>query len=70
MAKTKSIELVPVGSFIFLDRDTNPAELFQGTSWEIYENGLYITTKEQLRLDDNGRPTGDYDKLRCWIRLT
>lgn len=68
--KILPIQLVPVGSFIFLNRDLNPAELFQGTSWEIYENGLYITTEGQMHLDGNGRPTGDYVNLRCWIRLS
>lgn len=68
--KKNPIELVPVGAFIFLDRDVHPAELFEGTSWEIYENGLYITTEGQMHLDGNGRPTGDYTPLRCWIRLS
>lgn len=66
--QTQPIELVPVGAFIFLDRDVNPAEMFPNTSWEQYDNSLYITTEGKMHVDSQGRPTGTYKPLRCWIR--
>lgn len=64
-----TIELVPVGSFIFLDREINPAEEFPGTVWEEFTNELYITSEEEQSLDDEGRPVKPYDKVITWLRL-
>lgn len=66
---SSNVELVPVGSFIFLDRRINPAEEFPGTVWEEYSNELYITSEEEQQLDNNGRPIKPYDKVLTWLRL-
>lgn len=68
MAETH-IELVPVGTFMFLDRRLNPAELFPGTSWEEYTNELYITSEEDQKLDEHGRPIKPFDKVITWLRI-
>lgn len=62
-------QLVPVGSFLFLHKNLNPAEEWPGTSWEEYVNELYITSEEEQKLDDQGRPIKPYDNVITWLRI-
>lgn len=64
------IELVPPGTFIFMDRRINPAEQWPGTVWEEYANELYISSEEDQGLDNEGRPTKPHTVLICWMRIS
>ena len=66
----KTVELVPPGMIIFMDRRINPAEQWPGTTWEELNNELYITSEEDQQLDDHGNPIKPYDKLLAWIRIS
>lgn len=68
MAQT--VELVPPGCIIFMDRRINPAEQWPGTVWEELNNELYITSEKEQQLDDAGNPVHPYDKLISWLRIS
>lgn len=64
-----NIELAPIGTILFFDKDINPAEEFPGTMWEEMINDLYISSNQAQHIDSSGNPTGPYTKLIAWLRL-